>query len=181
MPPAEPIAGAAEPVPDVPMQLQSLWAAAAPIASEPALSSNRGAGQQSEMQPQREQGEQVDEPSARPVPTAADQAADATSNVRFEHMLALAAAALALAAVIARKVFKLFAVRWLRRRRSALRSQWDAVSATRAPVPSVFANTIAAGRHADVAHDPVGATRSAHIARIEESLRLLLHDLRRAA
>jgi hypothetical protein len=199
-PPAEPIARTAEPVPDVPMQLQSLPTSAAPIEPESAPASDRGADEQLETRPQREEGEQVDKPLIRPVPTATDLAAGATSNIRLEHMLALVAAALALAAVIVRKVFKLFVVRRLRRRRSALRSQWEAASATRAPVSSAFANMVAAVRHADVVHDPVAATRSADIARkpagrrdpshdiagiedrcIEESWRRLLHDLRRAA
>ena len=59
--------------------------------------------------------------------------------------LALVAAALALAAI------------WLQRRRSALRRQRVAASAASAPEPSDFAE------------------RSAHIAHIEENLRLLLH------
>jgi len=199
--PVEPIARTAEPVPDVPMQSQSLPTSAAPIKPESAPSSDRGADEQLEMRRQREEGEQVDQPLIRPVPTAADQAAGA---IRFEHMLALIAAALALAAVVVRQVFKLFAVRRFRRRRSAHRSQWEVASATPAPVSPEFANMLAAVRHADVVHDPVAATRSADIARkpasrrnpshdiaeygiedrcIEESLRRLrlLHDLRRAA
>jgi hypothetical protein len=184
------------------MQLQSLPISPAPIEPESAPASDRAADEQLEMRPQREEGEQVDKPLIGPVPTAADLAAGATSNIKFEHMLALVAAALALAAGMVRQVFKLFAVRRLRRRRSALRSQWEAASATRAPVSSAFANMVSVVRHADVVHDPVAATRSADIARqpasrrdpshdiaeygvedrcIEESLQRLLHDLRRAA
>src|SRR5262249_9039263 len=154
-PPAELIARTAEPVPDVPMQLQSLPTSAAPIEPQSAPTSDRGADEQLKMRPQREQGEQVDKPLITPVPTAADPAAGAASNIRFEHIPALVAAALALAAVIIRKVFKLFLVRRLRRRRSALRSQWEAVSATRAPVSPASANMVSAVRYADVVDDPV--------------------------
>jgi hypothetical protein len=160
-PPAEPIARVAEPVAEV-SALQSLWAAAAPIASEPPLSSEPGAAEQSEIQPPHEQGRQADEPSATSVLSVADPPAGAISNTRLAT-LALVAAALALAAVIALKVLKLFFVRWLQRRRSALRRQRVATSAASAPEPSDFAE------------------RSAHIAHIEENLSLLLRDLRRAA
>jgi hypothetical protein len=160
-PPAEPIARVAEPVAEVP-PLQSLWAAAAPIASEPPLSGEPGAAEQSEIQPPHEQGRQAYEPPATSVPSVADPPAGAISNTRLAT-LGLVAAALALAAVIALKVLKLFVARWLQRRRSALRRPRVAASAASAPEPSDFAE------------------RSAHIAHIEDNLRLLLHDLRRAA
>jgi hypothetical protein len=184
-PHTEPIARTAGPVLDVFMQLPSLPTSAAPIEPKPAQSSDRGAREQLEMTPPREQGEQVDKPLI--TPAAADRAAGATSDITFEHMLALVAAALALAAAVVRQVFKLFAARRLRRRRSAMR-----------------ADMLSAVRHADVVHDPVAASPSADIARkpasrhnpshdiaaygiddrcLEETLRRLrlLHELRRAA
>ena len=191
--PAEPIARASEPVPDVPMQLQSLPTAAAPIEPAPSPAAARGADEQLETRPQRDEGEQVATPLTTAVPAAADPAAGATSDIKPEHLLALLAAALALAGMIVRKVVKFFVVRRLRRRRSTLRSQWEA--------EREFANMASAVRHADVVHEPVAATR-ADVARkpamsrdpsrdiaesgledpdIEESLERLLHNLRRAA
>ena len=151
-PPA--IAGVAEPVAEVPT-LQSVWAAAAPIAAEPPSSIEQGAAEQSQMQPPHEQERQADEPSATAVLSVA--AADAISNTRLVT-LALVAAVLALAAVIALKVFELLFVRWLQRRRSALRRQGRAASVASAPEPSFL-------------------DRSAHIAQVEENLRLLLGEL----
>jgi hypothetical protein len=174
-PPAEPIAGTAEPPPNVPVQLQGLPTSVAPNESEPASTSDRGADEQLEMRSQREDGEQVDKPLISPVPAADDLAVGATSNIRFEHMLALVAAVLALAAGMVRQVFKLFVVRRLRRRRSALRREWEAASATRAPVSSAFADMVPVVRH--VVHDPVAATRFADIARRPASHRNPSHDI----
>ena len=123
-PPA--IAGVAKPVAEVPT-LQSVWAAAAPIAAEPPSSIEQGAAEQSQMQPPHEQERQADEPSATAVLSVAAQPADDISNTRLVT-LALVAAVLALAAVIALKVFQLLFVRWLQRRRSALRRQGRAAS-----------------------------------------------------
>jgi hypothetical protein len=196
----EPVARTAEPVPDIPMQLQSLPKAAAPTEPEPAAASDRVADEPLEMRPQREEGEQIDKPSTRPDSIPGDSASAVAFDMTFEHMLALLAAALALAAVIVRKIFKQLAVRRLRRRRSALRSQWEA--ATHAPVPDASANAASTVRHAEVVHEPAAAPRSADVdrrpansrdpghdfaddeiddRRIEEGLRRLLHDLRRAA
>jgi hypothetical protein len=200
-PPAEPIGRAAEPVPDVPQQLQSAPTSAAPIESEPAPARDQPTGQPSEMRPQAEAGEQVDKRSMMPAPTADDPAATATSDIRFEHMLVLLAVALLLTAGMVRQVFKLLVVQRLRRRRSALRSQWEAASATRAPMLRELGNTSSAIRHADVVHDPAAA-RVDDVARqptklrdpshelaeygvedrrLDEGLQRLLHDLRRAA
>jgi len=151
-PPAR--AGVAEPVAEVPT-LQSVWAAAAPIAA--ASSIEQGAAEQSQMQPPHEQERQADEPSATAVLSVAALPADAISNTRLVT-LALVAAVVALAAVIALKVFQLLFVRWLQRRRSALRRQGRAASVASAPEPSFL-------------------DRSAHIAQVEENLRLLLRDL----
>jgi hypothetical protein len=200
-PPTEPIARRAEPVPDVPMQLQSPPTSAAPVESEPAPARDQATGEQSEMRPQAEAGEQVDKPSIMPIPTADDPAAGA-SDTKFEHMLILVALALALSAGMVRQVFKLLVVQRLRRRRSALRSQWEAASAMHAPALPELGNLTSPGRRADVVHDRVAAAHSDDIARkpahrrdpshdvaehgiedhsIEESLQQLLHDLRRAA
>jgi hypothetical protein len=201
-PPAEPIARVAEPVPDVPTQLQSPPTSVAPTESEPALARDQGAAEQSQMQPQAEAAEQVDKPSMMPTPTAGDPAAAATSDIRFEHMLVLLAVALLLTAGMVRQVVKLLVVRRLRRRRSALRSQWDAASAARAPMLPELGNTSSAIPHAEVVHDPAAAARFDDVARqptklrdashelaqygiedrrIDEGLQRLLHDLRRAA
>ena len=83
-------------------------------------------------------------------------------------MLALVAAALVLAAVIVRKVFKLFTVRRLRRRRSLLRSDWEAAGETPAPVASAFADMVAL-HHADVDPD---ATRLADFSRMPAASRI---------
>jgi hypothetical protein len=156
------------------VQLQGLPTSVAPIESEPASANDRGANEQLEMRSQREDGEQVDKPLISPLPAAADLAVGA-SNIRFEHMLALVAAVLALAAGMVRQVFKLFVVRRLRRRRSALRREWEAASATRAPVSSAFADMVPVVRH--VVHDPVAATRFADIARRPASHRNPSHDI----
>jgi hypothetical protein len=137
-----------------------------------------------------------------PIPTADDPAAGATSAISFEHMLVLVAVALALSAGMVRQVFKLLVVQRLRRRRSALRSQWEAATTARAPALPDLGNMSSPARHADVVHDPVAAARSDDIARkpanrpdpsrdlaehgiedrsIEASLQQILHDLRRAA
>jgi len=178
----------AEPVPEVPVQLQSPPTSAAPIEPAPAAASARGADEPLETRPQRDEGEQVATPSTTPVPAAVDPAADARFDIKPEHLLALIAAALALAGVIVRKLVNLLVVRRLRRRRSALRSQWEATRAT------AIADMASAARHAEVVRDPVaappaiGRDPSLDIAEhgiegrdIEESLQRLLHNLRRAA
>jgi hypothetical protein len=180
-PRVEPAARAADPVPDVSMPLQSPPTSAAPIepqsapASDPPASNGR-ADEQLEKRSSREGGERLDEPSITSVPTAPDPAAGGAFNIRLEPMLALVAAALALAAVIGRKVVRLIVVRRLRRRRSALRSQWLAACAMQEPA-SAFATTAAAARHADVAHDAVAATRSADGARRPAGRRDPGHDI----
>jgi outer membrane biosynthesis protein TonB len=207
-PPAEPLVRTATPVPYVPMPSQSIPAPAAAIEPEPAPAAaiepepapsvDRDADRQPAAPPQRQAAQQHDRPSMQAVASADDPDAVATSDLRLEHMLALIAAALALAALIVRKVFKLFTVRRLRRRRSLLRSHWEAASPTPAPVASAFADMVAV-HHADVDPD---ATRLANIARmpaasrnlsraiaerdveigdIEATLQRMVHDLRRAA
>ena len=103
----------------------------AAIEPEPEPSIDRDAGQQPAAPPQHEAGEQNGRPSMEAAASADDPGAAAASDLELEHMLALVAAALVLAAVIVRKVFKLFTVRRLRRRRSLLRSDWEAAGETR--------------------------------------------------
>jgi hypothetical protein len=171
----------AEPVPEVPVQLQSLPTPAAPIELAPAAASARGADEPLETRPQRDEGEQVATPSTTPVPAAVDPAADGPFDIKPEHLLALIAAALALAGVIVRKLVNLLVVRRLRRRRFALRSQWEATRAT------AIADMASAVRHADadrqpaISHDHDIAEHGIEDPDIEESLQRLLHNLRRAA
>ena len=203
-PPAEPVVRTATPVPYVPLSLQSLPAPAAAIEPEPTPAAAiepepaPSIDQQPATPPQREAGEQNDQPSMEAVASADDPGAAATSGLRLGPMLALVAAALALAAVIVRKVFKLFTVRRLRRRRSVLRSDWEAAGATPVPVASAFADMVAvhhadldpdATRLADFAGMPAAsrnlsraiAERDIEIGDIEATLQRLVHDLRRVA
>jgi hypothetical protein len=192
--PPEAIARAIEPMPAVPVPWLDLPTSAAAIDREPASTSDRDADQQSELPSQN------DMPLVWPVLTAADLAAAEASPVKSAHMLALVAAALALAAFIIRKIFRLFAVRRLRLRRYNLRTQWDSTAsatANRQHVSPAFDSTVAAAHPADVVHNPVAATRPVHVAPrpatrrspshdiedydIEDSLRQLLRDWRRAA
>ena len=182
-PPAEPLVRTATPLPYVPMPLQGLPAPAAQIEPEPAPAAaiepepepsiDRDAGQQPAAPPQHEAGEQNGRPSMQAAASADDPGAAATSDLRLEHMLALVAAALVLAAVIVRKVFKLFTVRRLRRRRSLLRSDWEAAGETPAPVASAFADMVAL-HHADVDPD---ATRLADFSRMPAASRNLSHAI----
>jgi hypothetical protein len=206
-PPAEPVVRTATPLPYVPMPVQGLAAPAAQlepepapaaaIESEPAPSIGRDADQQPAAPPQRAAVQQHDRPSMEPVASAEDPGAGAPFDIRLEHMLALFAAALALAAIIVRKVFKLFTARQLRRRRSLLRSHREE-DASAAPVPSAFADMVAV-HHADVDPDATRladftrmpaasrnlsraiAERDIEIGDIEATLQRMVHDLRRAA
>jgi hypothetical protein len=189
------------------MALQGLPAPAAQIEPEPAPAAaiepepsiDRDAGQQPAAPPQHEAGEQNERTSMEAVASADDPGAAATSDLRLEHMLALVAAALLLAAVIVRKVYKLFAVRRLRRRRrSLLRSHGEAASAAPAPLPSAFADMMAvhhaeldpdAARFDNIARMPAASRNLSHaiaerdieIGDIEATLQRLVHDLRRVA
>jgi hypothetical protein len=198
-PPVEAIVGANEPMPAVPVPWLGLPTSIAAVERKPALPSDSDADEPSETRPRE------DMPLIWPVLTAADLDAAEASTVKADHMLALAAAALALAIMIVRKIFKLFTVRRLRRRRSALRAQWDGAaraSGVRAPVAPAFAATPAAARPVGGVHNRPAAPRLVELARqparrrnpyhdfddhpiedpeIEESLRRLLHDWRRAA
>ena len=180
-PPAEPLVRTATPLPYVPMPLQGLAPAAhrtgagtcrCVIEPEPEPSIDRDAGQQPAAPPQHEAGEQNGRPSMEAAASADDPGAAATSDLR-PSMLALVAAALVLAAVIVRKVFKLFTVRRLRRRRSLLRSDWEAAGETPAPVVSAFADMVAL-HHADVDPD---ATRLADFSRMPAASRNLSHAI----
>src|SRR5262249_27640605 len=126
---AEPIASAPEPVRDVVTPSQSPPPAAAPTEPEAAPVRDHNADAPLQAQPLREASEQVEKPLITQVSAAAEPA-DATSGITFERMLALFAAALVFAALIVRRIFKAFAIRRLRRRRSVLRGQWEAASAT---------------------------------------------------
>jgi hypothetical protein len=198
-PPVEAIVGANEPMPAAPVPWLGLPTSIAAVERKPALTRDSDADEPSETRPRE------DMPLIWPVLTAADLDAAEVSTVKADHMLALAAAALALAAMIVRKIFKPFTVRRLRRRRSALRAQWDSAasaSGARAPVAPAFAATPAAARPVGGVHNPRAAPRLVELARqpatrrnpnhdfddhaiedpeIEESLRRLLHDWRRVA
>jgi hypothetical protein len=193
-PPVEAIVGANEAMPAAPVPWLGLPTSIAAVERKPALTSDSDADEPSETRPRE------DMPLIWPVLTAADLGATEASTVKADHMLALAAAALALAAILVRKIFKLFTVRRLRRRRSALRAQWDgaaSASGARAPVAPAFAatpapahpNPPAAPRLVELARQPATRRNPNHDfddhaiedPDIEESLRRLLHDWRRAA
>jgi hypothetical protein len=196
-PPVEAIVGANEPMPAAPVPWLGLPTSIAAVKDKPALPSDSDADEPAETRPRE------DMPMIWPVQTVADLGAAEASTVKADHMLALAAAALALAVMIVRKIFKLFTVRRLRR--SALRAQWDgaaSASGARPPVAPAFAATPAAAHPVGGVHNRPAAPRLVEFARqpatrrnpnhdfddhpiedpeIEESLRRLLHDWRRAA
>jgi len=135
-----------------------------------------------------------DMPLIWPVLSATDLAAAGPPP-----MLAYVAAALALVMIV-REVFRWFAVRRLRRRRLALREQWNQelwARRAREPVSPAFAGTIVASRPAQSRRKSVVVPRTAEIARppaddrdpahgrevigAEETLQQLLYGRRRVA
>jgi hypothetical protein len=103
------------------------------------------------------------------VLTAADlDAAEALPgwSPKSEPRLVYVAAALALLMIV-RKVFRLFAIRRLRRRRLMLREQWNQERATRSrePIPQAFAGAVAATRPAHSGRNSVVVPRTAEIPR----------------
>lgn len=103
------------------------------------------------------------------VLTAADlDAAEALPGwiPKSEPKLVYVAAALALLMIV-RKVFRLFAIRRLRRRRLMLREQWNQERATRSrePIPQAFAGAVAATRPAHSGRNSVVVPRTAEIPR----------------
>ena len=99
------------------------------------------------------------------VLTAADlDAAEALPgwSPKSEPKLVYVAAALALLMIV-RKVFRLFAIRRLRRRRLMLREQWNQERATRSrePIPQAFAGAVAATRPAHSGRNSVVVPRTA--------------------
>ena len=136
----------------------ALPASADAVDGEPASAIN-GAGEHAGMHPE--------ENMPLTVLTAADlDAAEGlpgwspTSAPRLVYV----AAALALLMIV-RKVFRLFAIRRLRRRRLALREQWNQERATRSrgPLSQAFAGTVAATRPAHSRHKSVAVPRTAEI------------------
>jgi hypothetical protein len=138
----------------------ALPASADAVDGEPASAIN-GAGEHAGMHPED------DVPLT--VLTAADlDAAEALPgwSPKAAPKLVYIAAALALL-IIVRKVFRLFAIRRLRRRRLALREQWNEWRATRSrgPLSEAFAGTVAATRTAHSGRNSVAVPRTAEIPR----------------
>ena len=188
--PAQLVARAA----DASATLSALPTSANAVDGEPASAIN-GAGEQAGMHPED------DTPLTFPVLTAADlEAAERLPgwSPKSAPMLVHVAAALALLMII-RKIFRLFAIRRLRRRRLALREQWYQERATRSrgPISQAFAGTVAATRPAHSRHKSVAVPRTAEIPlppaddrdsdhgiqafEAKESLQQLLHGWQRVA
>jgi hypothetical protein len=123
-----------------------------------------------ETQPQDEM------PLVWPVLSTADLAAAKPSTVKSEHMLGLAAVALALAAIIIRKIFKLFTIRRLRRRRHDLRVQWDGRENSSGPRKPVAPTTAAAAHLVAAIHKPPAAPRPVKFPRKPATRRNLSYD-----
>ena len=130
---------------------------------ERASASNGAAGGFAAMHPKD------DMPLIGPVLSATERAAAEWPpglGARLGPMLAYVAAALALVMIV-REVFRLFAVRRLRRRRMALREQWNQeLQATRRgePVTPAFADMVAAPGPAQHRRKLVAVPRIAEIA-----------------
>ena len=138
----------------------ALPASADAVDGEPA-SAIDGAGEHAGMHPED------DMPLT--VLTAADlDAAEALPgwSPKAAPKLVYVAAAMALLMIV-RKVFRLFAIRRLRRRRLALREQWNEWRAThsREPIPQAFAGAVAATRPAHSGRNSVAVPRTAEIPR----------------
>jgi hypothetical protein len=188
--PAQLVARAA----DASATLSALPASADAVDSEPA-SAIDGAGEYAAMHPED------DMPLTLPVLTATDL--DAAEGLpgwspKSEPRFVYVAAALALLMIV-RKVFRLFAVRRLRRRRLALREQWNEERATRSrgPLSQAFVGAVAATRQAHSRHKSVTVPRTAEIPlppaddrdsdhgiqalEVKESLQQLLYGRQRVA
>ena len=188
------VARETDPTATVSMLSPALPTSANAVDGEPASASNGAAGGAAATED--------DMPLIWPVVSAAEFASAEQPPglaVRLEPMLAYVAAALAIIMIV-RKVFRLFAIRRLRRRRLALREQWNQeLRATHScePVSPAFADTVAAPRPAQHRRKLVAVPRTAEIPRppaddhdpdhaiealsVEESLQQLLHGWRRAA
>jgi hypothetical protein len=188
--PAQLGAGAA----DASASTSALPASANAVDGEPASAIN-GAGENAAMHPED------DMPLTLPVLAAADlEAAERLPGwaPKSQPMLVYVAAALALLMIV-RKVFRSFALRRLRRRRLALREQWNQERATRSwePISQAFAGPVAATRPAHARRKSVALPRVAEIPRppaddrdsdhgiqaleAEESLQQLLYGRQRVA
>ncbi len=188
--PAQPVTRDTDPAATFSMLSAALPTLASAVDGEPAIASNDAAGEPVAMHP----GD--DMPVIWPVLTAADHAAAEQPpgmTVNLEAMLAYVAAALALVMIVY-KVFRLFAARRLRRRRMALREQWNqTLPVTPLREPVVFADTVAAACPTQPGRKLVAVPPTAKIALAPaddrdpdhdidvESLRQLLHGLRRVA
>ena len=146
-----------------PEQLVARAADASATSSALPASAIDGAGEYAAMHPED------DMPLTLPVLTATDL--DAAEGLlgwspKSEPRFVYVAAALALLMIV-RKVFRLFAVRRLRRRRLALREQWNEERATRSrgPISEAFAGTVAATRPANSRRKSVAVPRTAEIPR----------------
>jgi hypothetical protein len=193
---AQPVAREMDPAATYAMLSPSLPTSADVVDGEQASASNGAAGGLAAMHPED------DMPLIGPVLGTAELAAAERPTglaARLGPMLAYVAAALALV-IIVRKVFRWFAVRRLRRRRVALREQWNQeLQATRqgGPVSPAFADVVAALRPTRHRRKLVAVPRIAEIARppadewdpdhdiealeAEESLRQFLPRWRRVA
>jgi hypothetical protein len=171
---------------------ESFPASADAVDGEPA-SAIDGAGEHAGMHPE--------ENMPLTVLTAADlDAAEALPgwSPKSEPKLVYVAVALAFLMIV-RKVFRLFAIRRLRRRRLMLREQWNQERATRSrePIPQAFAGAVAATRPAHSGRNSVAVPRTAEIPlppaddrdsdhgiqalEAEESLQQLLYGWQRVA
>ena len=196
-PSPEPIIRTAQAVPEMYGQAEAAPISASPIQPPSLTQNDPDADTQLQVGLQHRESEPADEASTGPVVTAASPGTPSIAKVGFEDII-LIAAAVALVGTILRSSFRLLVVRRLRRRRVALRRQWETASATHPAVSAAVAASASAGRHADLARQPPGIAPSIGIPRQrpwrqaptddlgaqaprEGSLQELLQNLRRAA
>jgi hypothetical protein len=191
---AQPVAREMDPTTTYAMLSPALPTSTNAVDGEQASASNSAPGEPAAMHPEDEM------PLIWPVLSPAElTAAEWPPGLaaRWGPMLAYVAAALALVMIV-RKVFRLFAVRRLRRRRMALREQWNQELQARRqgePVSPAFPDMVAAPRPAQHRRKSVAVPRIAEIAHppaderdpdhealdVEESLQQFLPRWRRVA
>jgi hypothetical protein len=160
---AQPVAREMDPTTTYAMLSPALPTSTNAVDGEQASASNSAPGEPAAMHPEDEM------PLIWPVLSPAElTAAEWPPGLaaRWGPMLAYVAAALALVMIV-RKVFRVFAVRRLRRRRMALRGQWNQeLQATRRgePVSPAFADKVAAPGAAEHSRKLVTVPRIAEIA-----------------
>jgi hypothetical protein len=196
-PSPEPIIRTAQAVPEMYGQPEAAPISASAIQPPSLTQNDPDPDTQLQVGLQHRASEPAEQASTGPIVTAASPGTPSIAQLSFQDIVLLAAA-LALVGTILRSIFRLLLVRRLRRRRVALRRQWETAKATRPPRSAAVAASASAGRHADLARQRLAIAASigiprqrswpqaptdepaAHAPR-EGSLLELLQNLRRAA